>query len=247
VQADLGTYYKVDLKPRIAMLHETIGFGESTEMYLKSIHELMDKAQVVPISMLAEHLGITVVSVTEMVHRMQDQNFVEHVPYKGVTLTDQGRHSARAILRRQRLWECFLYEKLGLPWERVYDLACKLEHAAGAEVTEALAKNLDEPACCPHGNPIPTAHGELTISGERPLRDLRVGEQAVLRRVEPAGSLSTVYLAYLAQHGLTPGMSVTLEALEPVDELRTLKTGVGTVIVGRQLAAQIYVEARADE
>jgi DtxR family Mn-dependent transcriptional regulator len=229
------------------MLHEPIGFGESAEMYLKSIHELMDKAQVVPISMLAERLGITVVSATEMVHRMQDQGTVEHVPYKGVTLTDQGRRSARAVLRRQRLWECFLFEKLNLPWERVYDLACKLEHAAGPEVTEALAKNLDEPAYCPHGSPIPTAQGELATSGERPLRDLLVGEQAILRRVEPAGALSVAYLAYLAQHGLTPGMSVTLKVLEPIDELRTLKTSVGSVVVGRQLAAQIYVEARADE
>jgi DtxR family Mn-dependent transcriptional regulator len=226
------------------MLHEPIGFGESAEMYLKSIHELMDKTRVVPISMLAERLGITVVSATEMVHRMQDQGTVEHVPYKGVTLTDQGRRSARAVLRRQRLWECFLFEKLNLPWERVYDLACKLEHAAGPEVTEALAKNLDEPEYCPHGNPIPTAQGELSTVGDRPLNDLLVGEQAILQRIEPSGAPS---LTYLAQHGLTPGMPVTLEALEPVDELRTLKTGVGNVVVGRQLAAQIYVESRADE
>jgi DtxR family Mn-dependent transcriptional regulator len=226
------------------MLHEPIGFGESAEMYLKSIHELMDKAQVVPISMLAERLGITVVSATEMVHRMRDQGFVEHVPYKGVTLTDQGQLSARAILRRQRLWECFLFDKLDLPWDRLYDLACKLEHAAGSEVTEALAKYLDEPACCPHGNPIPTAQGELSTIGDRPLNDLLVGEQTILRRIEPSGAPT---LTYLAQHGLTPGMPVTLEALEPVDELRTLKTGVGNVVVGRQLAAQIYVEARADE
>jgi DtxR family Mn-dependent transcriptional regulator len=148
------------------MHHEPIGYGESAEMYLKSIYELMDETQVVPISMLAERLGITVVSATEMVHRMQDQGFVEHVPYKGVTLTQNGQLSARAILRRQRLWECFLFEELNLPWERVYDLACKLEHAAGPEVTEALAAQLNEPARCPHGNPIPNAEGEV-----EPIRD----------------------------------------------------------------------------
>ncbi len=222
------------------MLHEPIGFGESAEMYLKSIHELMGKADVVPISMLAERLGITVVSATEMVHRMQDEGFVEHVPYKGVTLTDRGRLSARGILRRQRLWECFLFGKLGLPWERVYDLACKLEHAAGPEVTEALAATLDEPARCPHGNPIPSVEGELTDPSDRPLSDLQLGEQAVLRRVEPSGADS---LAYLAQHGLTPGTLLRLEAIEPVDELRTLRTDAGNVVVGRQLAAQIYVRS----
>jgi len=226
------------------MLHEAIGYGESAEMYLKSIHELMDETQVVPISMLAERLGITVVSATEMVHRMQDQGFVEHVPYKGVTLTEQGRLSARAILRRQRLWECFLFEKLDLPWERVYDLACKLEHAAGSEVTEALAAHLHEPARCPHGNLIPSAQGEVQSAGDRSLKDLQIGEQAVLRRVEPSGASS---LSYLAEHGLMPGMRVTLEALEPIDELRTLRTGAGNVVVGRQLASQIYVEADGDE
>jgi DtxR family Mn-dependent transcriptional regulator len=226
------------------MLHEPIGYGESAEMYLKSIHELMEGVDVVPISVLAERLGITVVSATEMVHRMQDQGFMEHVPYKGVTLTKNGQLSARAILRRQRLWECFLFKRLDLPWERVYDLACKLEHAAGPEVTEALASMLEEPSRCPHGNPIPTAEGELSPSDDRPLSELQIGEQAVLKRVEPSGAPS---LTYLAQNGLTPGTQVTLEALEPVDDLRTLKTESGTVAVGRQLAAQIFVGSTANE
>jgi DtxR family Mn-dependent transcriptional regulator len=222
------------------MHHEPIGYGESAEMYLKSIYELMDETHVVPISLLAERLGITVVSATEMVHRMQDQGFVEHVPYKGVSLTDQGLLSARAILRRQRLWECFLFEKLELPWERVYDLACKLEHAAGPEVTEALATQLNDPDRCPHGNPIPTTQGEIDTTIDRPLRDLQIGEHAVLRRVDPSGTAS---LSYLAEHGLMPGAPMTLEALEPVDELRTFQTEAGSVVLGRQLAAQIYVEA----
>ncbi len=226
------------------MRHEPIGYGESAEMYLKSIYELMDETHVVPISMLAERLGITVVSATEMVHRMQGQGLVEHILYKGVILTHEGRLSARAILRRQRLWECFMFDKLDLPWERVYDLACKLEHAAGPEVTEALAAHLDEPDRCPHGNLIPSAQGEVKSSRDRPLKDLQIGEQAVLRRVEPSGTAS---MSYLAEHGLVPGKRVTLEALESIDELRTLRTGSGKVVVGRQLAAQIYVEARADE
>lgn len=224
------------------MHHDPVGFGESAEMYLKSIHELMERTDVVPISLLAKRLEITVVSATEMVHRMVDQGFVEHVPYKGVTLTREGQQLARDILRRQRLWECFLYEKLELPWERLYDLACKLEHAAGSEVTEQLAVYLGEPAQCPHGNPIPSVDGKLSASSERPLTQLKVGEQAVLSRVEPAGALT-----YLAEHGLTPGTPVTLETLEPVDELRTIKTKAGNVVLGRQLASQLYVEASADE
>jgi len=121
-------------------MSEKIAFGESAEMYLKSIHELADESGLVPISTLAERLGITTVSAGEMIRRLQEQKLVEHQPYKGVALTAPGRRLASSILRRQRLWECFLSVQLGLPWERLYELACQLEAWAplGAVVRTGL-------------------------------------------------------------------------------------------------------------
>jgi DtxR family Mn-dependent transcriptional regulator len=218
---------------------EKAAFGESAEMYLKSIHELMDDAGVVPISALAERLGITVVSAGEMIRRLQAQQLVEHLPYKGVALTAAGRRLAASILRRQRLWECFLSVQLGLPWDRLYELACQLEHAAGPEVTEALAGFLGHPSTCPHGNPIPSPEGDWKSAPDRPLSELAPGEQATIRRIAAVGSAS---LQYLAASGLLPGTPLTLEAIEPTDELRRLRTPRGQVVVGSQLARQIHVD-----
>ena len=219
---------------------EKAAFGESAEMYLKSIHELMDESGVVPISALAERLGITVVSATEMIHRLQQQRLVEHQPYKGVALTALGRQQASSILRRQRLWECFLSDQLGIAWDRLYDLACSLEHAVGPEVTEALAAFLGHPSHCPHGNPIPSAEGKWEAALGRPLSELSPGDEATIRRIAAVGSAS---LQYLAQCGLLPGTHVTLETIEPTDDLRRLRTPRGEVVVGSQLARQILVDA----
>lgn len=218
---------------------EKVAFGESAEMYLKSIHELMGESGVVPISTLAERLGITVVSATEMIHRLQQQRLVEHHPYKGVTLTPAGRDQASSILRRQRLWECFLSDQLGIPWDRLYDLACGLEHAVGSEVTEALAAFLGHPSHCPHGNPIPSPEGKWQAALGRPLSDLGPGDEATIRRIAAVGSAS---LQYLAQCGLLPGTRLTVETIEPTDDLRRLRTAQGEVVVGSQLARQILVD-----
>lgn len=218
---------------------EKAGFGESAEMYLKSINELMDESGVVPISALADRLGITAVSASEMIRRLQEQRLVDHRPYKGVALTASGRRLATSILRRQRLWECFLSDQLGLPWERLYDLACQLEHAAGPEVTEALAELLGHPATCPHGNPIPSPEGEWEPALDRPLSQLEPGDEATIRRVAAIGSAP---LHYLAQHGLLPGTRITLEAIEPTDQLRRLRTARGEVVIGSQMARQIHVD-----
>lgn len=217
---------------------EKPAFGESAEMYLKSIHELMDDSGVVPISALAERLGITAVSASEMIHRLQAQQLVDHQPYKGVCLTSAGQHLAASILRRQRLWECFLSARLGLPWDRLYELACQLEHAVGAEVTEALASFLGHPTYCPHGNPIPSPEGEWEPASDRPLSELAPGDEATIRRIASIGSSS---LQYLAEHGLIPGTRFTLESIEPTDALRRLRTAQGEVVVGSRLAGQIHV------
>ena len=136
------------------MKHEP--FNESTEMYLKTISELAEKEEApVPISALAERMGVSNVSATEMVHRLGEQGLLQHEPYKGVSLSTMGRQRATAIIRTHHMWECFLAGKLQFPWEQVHDFACRLEHATDSAVTEALAAYLNQPQRCPHGNPTP--------------------------------------------------------------------------------------------
>ena len=110
----------------------------------------------------------------------------------------------------------------------------------GPEVTEALAAFLGHPSYCPHGNPIPSPEGEWEPPIGRPLSELTPGDQATIRRVAAVGSDS---LHYLAEHGLLPGTPITLESIEPTDQLRRLRTAQGEVVVGSQMAHQIHVVA----
>ena len=135
--------------------------SESVERYLKTIAELTIEQNTVPVTCVAERLGISAVSASEMVRRLQDRGLLEHTPYKGVLLTAQGHHRANDVIRRHRLWERFLADDLGVPWEHVHELSCQMEHATDNRVTEALADHLGHPTTCPHGNPIPSAEGRV--------------------------------------------------------------------------------------
>ncbi len=213
--------------------------GESAEMYLKSICELTEGGRRVPISALAGHLGISAISATEMVHRMQTRRLLDHTPYRGVRLTAAGRRRALQVIRRHRLWEQFLAGELGLPWEGVHDLACRLEHAVGQEVTEALARRLGQPEACPHGNPIPGSGGRLAASAGVGLDALAPGEGGVIRHIWPESGL---LLEHLATRGLKPGVPVQVEAIDPFDGPRRLRAGTRRVDLGREAAARVFVQ-----
>ncbi|OGS01951.1 MAG: hypothetical protein A2V88_08480 [Elusimicrobia bacterium RBG_16_66_12] len=214
-----------------------VEIGPSPEMYLKSLFELTRGHAPVPISALAERLGHSVVSATEMVHRLERRGLVAHEPYRGARLTSDGATHARTLLRRHRLWERFLTDELNLPWESVHDLACQLEHAVGEEVTEALDRRLGIPATCPHGNPIPRS-GPTPAASARTLADMKPGEHAELEAVHPE---SGPVLAYLAQHGLRPGAAFSLESIEPTDGLRVIGVSSTRVAFGPELAARLRV------
>lgn len=214
--------------------------GESAEMYLKAIGELTLEGALVPISTLADRLGISPVSATEMVHRIVDQGLVEHERYKGVRLTETGKRRAMLILRRHRLWERFLTDKLKLPWEDVHDLACRLEHAAGTEVTEALVDFLDEPSSCPHGNPIPNSEGDFEFTEGAQLDTLRQGDESVILRIRPE---SQDVLSYLAQKRIKPGSALSVIDVDDFDGLLTISIMGKDQIIGQRIASHIVVAA----
>jgi DtxR family Mn-dependent transcriptional regulator len=214
--------------------------GESTEMYLKTIHELSYESSLVPISELAERLGISPVSATEMVHRMQDQGLLEHERYQGVHLTQDGADQAISVLRRHRLWELFLHQQLDIAWAEVHDYACQLEHSVGVEVTEALATYLNHPTTCPPGNPIPDRHGEVVLRRGVQLDTLGPSETGVVMRVRPE---SYRILSRLAEIGAQPGQMIEILSVDEHDDLWTIRTPKGTFVIGKSIAARVEVEA----
>jgi len=219
------------------MKHES--FNESTEMYLKTVVELANGAgKPVPISALADRLGVSTVSATEMVHRLQDQKLLDHTPYKGVSLTGKGQHWATALIRAHHMWECFLVEKLQMPWEKAHDYACQLEHATETAVTEALAAYLDQPTTCPHGNPIPSQQGEIDHPDDLALTAVQPGQSGIIQRIYPE---STLLLDYLAGRGLKPGNRFTVSKIEPFNGPIIVDCCEQTHPLGQEVAAHIFV------
>lgn len=213
---------------------------ESVEMYLKAVFELGPEEEFVSISSVAGRLGITVVSATEKVHRLERAGLFSHEPYRGVKLSAAGRLQAGQVVRRHRLWECFLHARLGVGWAAVHDLACSLEHAVGDEVTEPLAVLLGHPAVCPHGNPIPGAAAPLHVAFESQLDQLPDGETAELVRIRPE---TTELLEYLEARQILPGLHLTRTGQEPMDGAMFFESDVGPLVVGPAVAAHLVVRA----
>src|SRR5919109_1965118 len=137
---------------------------EAAENYAKAIYALQGKGGGEPVgtNLLAERLGVTAGSVSAMLRKLADEGLVEHVPYRGVTLTPDGERLALEVLRHHRLLELYLAEHLDVPWDRVHDEAEVLEHALSEELEELIARKLGNPTHDPHGDPIPTR--ELVIA-----------------------------------------------------------------------------------
>ena len=211
---------------------------ESAEEYLEAICKLGEEGQPVALSALAKHLEISSVSANEMVRKLVERDLVLYEPYKGVSLTPAGRIQALAVIRRHRLWERFLTDVLGLSWDLVHEEACRLEHVTSPLVEERLAQFLGQPETCPHGNPMPTAAGEMTIEAGCPLAELTAGQRAIVLRVPEK---DVALLRYLASLGLKPQVTVQVEAAAPFQGPLTVRVGEAQHVLGRELASQIVV------
>jgi len=211
----------------------------AVEDYLKAIYQLSEEGQRVSTSAIAERLGVAAGSVTGMLKRLAEQGLVEHVPYHGAGLTDDGTANALRLIRRHRVIELFLVEVMGYTWDRVHSEAERLEHAASDELIDHMARLLGEPRTDPHGSPIPQADGAFRNASFPTLADLGVGRPAILRRVRDA---TPDTLRYLAGLGLVPGTAIEVIDSAPINGPLTVLAGDAAHVLGRQLCATIQVE-----
>ena len=216
---------------------QSVTLSESIEMYLKSLAELRAD-EPVAIARLAERVGVTQVSANEMVRRLVEQTFVSHLPYKGVLLTPKGEQVAYSVIRRQKLWECFLSQHLHIAWPQLYELACDLEHATAPQVTEALDIFLGHPQTCPHGHPIPAADGSFSPLAGVPLSKLAVGDRG---RVLALLASNTELFRYLHDRGLLPGAELTVQEIAPLQGPLTLQLDGQEIVIGRRVAELVLV------
>ncbi len=216
------------------------GLSRSVEDYLKAIYGLSERGDAASTSAIADALAVQPASVTGMVKRMAESGLLEHAPYRGVRLTDRGIREALKVLRRHRIIETYLCERLGFAWEDVHEEAERLEHAASDTLVERMAAALEFPSHDPHGAPIPTSAGEIesiefcTLADALPGTDLRV---RAVRDEDPER------LRFIEAAGLTPGAIVRVEESARAEEVVAVTVGADPDVhaVGRELAALIYV------
>jgi DtxR family transcriptional regulator, Mn-dependent transcriptional regulator len=211
----------------------------SAEDYVKAIYALtLDGQQSASTSQIADRLGITPGSVSTMLKRMDHAGLAEHVPYRGVQLTPQGRHLALTVIRRHRLLELFLATSLDIPWEDVHRYAEALEHAASDELIELIAAKLGDPVADPHGDPIPTRLLEVDESQQPILADLQPGERGTIVRVSDT---DPAMLRYLSDQHISIGDGVEMRGRQPFDGPCDLLIAGRPHTLGLTLARAIHV------
>ena len=211
----------------------------AVEDYLKAVYKLQQATPSVSTTVLAEELGRSAASVTNMVKSLAEAGLLQHVPYHGVSLTPAGELSALRIIRRHRVLELFLIEKLGFGWEDVHAEAERLEHAASETLIDRMARALGEPGFDPHGAPIPTRDGAIETHELTQLTELPLGTLAIVREVSDERSES---LRALARLKLIPGTRVRVrDHGEPTGKLH-LEVEGEKCRLARSLAETISVE-----
>jgi len=211
-----------------------------TEEYLESIGTLEESESPVSTTAIAQSMGISLASVSEMVRRLSDKGLVEYTPYGGARLTDEGNKRYIRLTRRHRLWEVFLNKHLDIGWEDVYSDACALEHVTSDLVEEKLAEFLDNPDSCPHGNPIPGKDLKSVKTKGMALSRLETGQLA--RVLSVVNEYNVEFLRYLTSVGLTPGAIFRVIEKSSYDGTLTIEADGMTRAVGKEAATLIMVE-----
>ncbi len=215
------------------------GFHPPLEEYLEAVHELEEEGIEVIQARLAERLGHSAPSVSEMIRRLRADGYLEPSG-KAVRLTTKGRKLAESVVRKHRLAERLLTDVIGLAWHKAHVEACRWEHVISDEVEERLVELLEHPTTCPHGNPIPgTGPARVDLFS---LSDSAPGDQIRLERVTEQVEIDMESLTYLSDNGFIPGVAARVRAKAP-DGTLTLELASGTIALGPGLASQLYVAA----
>lgn len=183
-----------------------LSFAE--ENYLKAIYHLSsDGQQQVNTNAIAERLATKPASVSDMIRKLSDKGVISYVKYQGVNITEDGKKKALSVIRKHRLWEVFLVEKLKFHWNEVHDIAEQLEHIRSSLLISRLDEFLEFPKFDPHGDPIPNAEGIITSKPRVILSDLEVGSLAEMVSMKDTGNS---FLNYLDRNGMKIGTKIEI-------------------------------------
>lgn len=213
--------------------------NRSTEDYIKAVYALEAIGESVTTSAVASRLHIANGSVSAMLKKLSREKLLHYKPYQGVTLTGAGRRMALKIVRRHRLWEVFLAERLGFPWDEVHEEAERLEHVTSDQLERKLDESLGFPSADPHGDPIPSAAGNVRPRASRPLAVCGVGDRV---RVVRVSDRTPALLRHAARLGLALDARLVVKELMNFDGSMLVKVGSHDRFISKQVAEAIFVQ-----
>jgi DtxR family transcriptional regulator, Mn-dependent transcriptional regulator len=225
----------------VEQLERRSNFTRSQQDYLKALYQLHGDQRPVPTRELAQRLGISSPSVSEMVTRLSAQGLVEHDRYRGQQLTREGRKVAVELVRHHRLLEMFLVQVLGYSWDEVHDEAERLEHVISERMEQRIFELLGRPELDPHGHAIPTLGGKVRPLSDRPLSECRVGEKVVVQGVSDEDPSR---LRELERRGLVPGTRIEVVADSKFESPITVRINGRRASVPLGLARAVFVEEK---
>lgn len=215
-----------------------LSFAE--ENYLKAIYHLSSAGkEAVSTNALAENMNNKAASVTDMIKRLSGKGVITYEKYHGVNISSKGKLQALMVIRKHRLWETFLVEKLGFPWDKVHEVAEQLEHIQSALLIEKLDEFLGYPSVDPHGHPIPDNNGKIKETRQVVLSEWPTDKRAVVRSVKDG---SETFLQYLSKIGVYLGVSIKIvERLEFDGSVEILIDGKKKLFISREASENLLV------
>lgn len=215
-------------------------FSHSEENYLKAIYHLgITSVNGVSTNAIAKKLSTKASSVTDMIKKLAEKKVLIYKKYQGVSLTEEGKKTAALIVRKHRLWEVFLVEKLNFNWDEVHDVAEQLEHIKSSKLINEIDALLGFPKFDPHGDPIPDTNGNLHLIEKKLLSTLQINETGICIGVKDS---SASFLQFLDKQQIALGQEVEVLEKEDFDDSMTIKINNKKMTVSNKIANNLYIQ-----
>jgi DtxR family transcriptional regulator, Mn-dependent transcriptional regulator len=219
-------------------------FSTTEENYLKAVYYLQVQHGNVSTNALAAQLQTKPASITDMMKKLSSKKLLNYKPYYGFSLTSEGKKAALSVIRRHRLWEFFLAEKLKFGWDEVHNIAEELEHVSSSNLIDKLDAYLGYPAFDPHGDPIPNKQGKMQKSNKILLKDLKPYTTA---KVVSINNTSSEIIELLKEKKLVIGTTLEVKKIFEFDQSLLIKIGSSkTETISQKLASSIYISIKEE-
>lgn len=212
----------------------------SEENYLKTIYHLTTISDTgISTNAIAEKIETKASSVTDMLKKLAEKDLVNYKKYQGVSLTEKGKLTAKMIVRKHRLWESFLVEKLNFSWDEVHDVAEQLEHIKSEKLINKLDEFLNFPTEDPHGDPIPNAEGQIVNIKKQLLSEFEKNKIGICVGVKDT---SSDFLKYLDKQEIALGSAIEIIEKELFDSSFIIRVGNKEMTISNKIASNLYIK-----